>query len=308
MNIRFLETFVWVARLRSFSSAADKLCTTQAAVSNRIATLERDLGVRLLERDLRNVSLTPEGERALAQAETIVRLTEELRHGIGDTHRLRGRVMIGTIDSIVYAWLTRLIEAVKTAYPDVDLDLTVDTSLNIARLLQDGQVDLGLIVGPLVAPDFRNIELCTYACHWVAAPALGLHGRKVSLVDLIAQPLFAYSKGSQPHQSFLRLMEGMGLDPHLARVFNSNSLATITRLVRDGMGVAILPQVVVHEMLDRGELVVLDVEAELPPLHLHAVYREQPGSTLPGLIARMAADVAGAFVPPTLAHAAVHTI
>ena len=73
LNLKFLETFVWVARLRNFSLAAEKLCTTQAAVSNRIATLERELGVRLFERDLRTVSLTPHGQRALPQAEAIMR-------------------------------------------------------------------------------------------------------------------------------------------------------------------------------------------------------------------------------------------
>src|SRR6185295_594205 len=113
LNLRFLETFVWVARLRSFSLAAEKLCTTQAAVSNRISTLERDLGVRLFERDLRNVSLTPHGLRALPQAEAIVRMVGEFERAIGDTNSLRGTVMIGAIDSIFYAWLPRLIERVK---------------------------------------------------------------------------------------------------------------------------------------------------------------------------------------------------
>lgn len=294
MNIRFLETFVWVARLRSFSSAADKLCTTQAAVSNRIATLERDLGVRLFERDLRNVSLTPQGERALPQAETIVRLTEELRLTVTDANHLRGRIAIGTIDSIVYAWLPQLIEAVKRTYPDVDLDLTVDNSLNVSRQLLDGQLNLALIAGPVLAPECRNIDLCTYECHWFAAPHLGLHGRKLTLLDVVANPIFAFSKGSQPHQNVLRLLEAAGLDANLnlVRILNSNSLATITRLARDGMGVAVLPTGVAREMVERGELARLDVDAELPPLHLHAVYREEPGSTLPGLIARMAAKVA----------------
>ena len=296
MNIRFLETFVWVARLRSFSAAADKLCTTQAAVSNRIATLERDLGVRLFERDLRNVSLTPQGERALPQAETIVRLTEELRLAATDANHLRGRIAIGTIDSIVYAWLPQLIEAVKRTYPDVDLDLTVDNSLNVSRLLLEGQLNLALIAGPVLAPECRNIDLCTYECHWFAAPQLGLHGRKLTLLDVVANPIFAFSKGSQTHQNVLRLLETAGLDANLdlVRILNSNSLATITRLARDGMGVAVLPTGVAREMVERGELTRLDVDAELPPLHLHAVYREEPGSTLPGLIARMAAKVAAA--------------
>lgn len=295
MNVRFLESFIWVARLRSFSSAADKLCTTQAAISNRIATLEKDLGVRLFERDLRSVSLTQAGERALAQAEAIVRLTTELRLGVGDPHRLRGRVVIGTIDTIVYAWLPRLVEAVKQAYPDVDPDLTVDNSLTVARMLLDGQVDLALITGPLLAPNCRNIELCSYACVWVAAPRLGLHGRNLSLEDVAESgPIFAFSRGSQPHQRMLQVIDEAGIDPQLVRILNSNSLATITRLVRDGMGVAVLPSVVVEEMCQRGELVVINVKAHLPPLTLHAIYRDDPGSPLPGLIAHMAAAIAAA--------------
>ncbi|MFP3448871.1 LysR family transcriptional regulator, partial [Pseudomonas sp. SIMBA_067] len=59
MNLRFLETFVWVARLKSFRLTAEKLFTTQASVSSRIAALEADLGVKLLLRDSRGVSLTP---------------------------------------------------------------------------------------------------------------------------------------------------------------------------------------------------------------------------------------------------------
>ncbi|MCG5234712.1 LysR family transcriptional regulator [Xanthobacter oligotrophicus] len=309
MNIRFLETFIWVARLRSFSSAADKLCTTQAAVSNRIATLEKDLGVRLFERDLRSVSLTPAGARVLAQAEMIVRMSNELRLGVGDTHHLRGRMAIGTIDTVVYAWLTRLVEEVKATYPDVDLDLTVDNSLTVARLLQDGQVDLALIAGPVLAPGCRNIELCAYDCLWVAAPRLGLQGRRVALEEVAAYPVFAFSRGSQPHQNVLHLLERAGLDPHLVRILNSNSLATITRLVRDGMGVAVLPETVVREMLERGELAVLDVAAAVPPLKIHAVFREDPGALLPAIIAQMAARIAAAKTEADKVeadHAAVH--
>ena len=58
MNLRFIEAFVWVARLRSFTAAAEKLYTTQAAISARIATLEDEFGVKLFERDKRTVALT----------------------------------------------------------------------------------------------------------------------------------------------------------------------------------------------------------------------------------------------------------
>jgi DNA-binding transcriptional LysR family regulator len=295
LNLKFLETFVWVARLRSFSLAAEKLCTTQAAVSNRIATLERDLGVRLFERDLRNVSLTPHGQRALPQAEAIVRMVGEFERTIGDANNLRGTVMIGAIDSIVYAWLPRLIERVKEAYPNVTIDLTVDTSINLARQIQDGQIDLGLIMGPVVAPHIRNIALCSFDCLWIAAPTLALKTGRLRIADLSDYPIFAYSKGSQPHQAVLRAIEAADVDPGAVRVFNSNSLATITRLIRDGVGVAVLPQVVVQEYLEKGELRVLDVDARLPPLHFHVAFADNPGNTLPALIADMAVEVAAAF-------------
>ena len=295
MNLKFLETFVWVARLRSFSLTAEKLRTTQAAVSNRIATLERDLGVRLFERDLRNVSLTPHGQRALPQAEAIVRMVGEFERAIGDANNLRGTVMIGAIDSIVYAWLPRLIERVKEAYPNVTIDLTVDTSINLARQIQDGQIDLGLIMGPVVAPHIRNIELCSFDCLWIAAPTLALKTGRLRIADLADYPIFAYSKGSQPHQAVLRAIEAADVDPGAVRVFNSNSLATITRLIRDGVGVAVLPQVVVQEHLEKGELRILDVDARLPPLHFHVAFSDNPGNALPALIADMAVEVAAAF-------------
>ena len=296
MNLKFLETFVWVARLRNFSLAAEKLCTTQAAVSNRIATLERELGVRLFERDLRTVSLTAHGQRALPQAEAIMRQVAELERSIADTGQMRGTVMIGAIDSIVYAWLPRLIERVKQSYPNVAIDLNVDTSLNLARQIQEGQIDLGLIMGPVVAPHIRNIELCVFDCLWIGSSRLALPQGRLAIADLSDYPIFAYSKGSQPHHSVLRAIEVAGLDPDTVRVFNSNSLATITRLVRDGVGVAVLPQVVVQEFLDNGEMRVLDVDAQLPALHFHAVYNDDPGNTLPALIANMAAEIAAATI------------
>jgi DNA-binding transcriptional LysR family regulator len=295
LNLKFLETFVWVARLRSFSLAAEKLCTTQAAVSNRIATLERDLGVRLFERDLRNVGLTPHGQRALPQAEAIVRMVGEFERSIGDTNNLRGTVMIGAIDSIVYAWLPRLIERVKESYPNVTIDLNVDTSINLARQIQEGQIDLGLIMGPVVAPHIRNIELCSFDCLWIAAPTLALKTGRLRIADLSDYPIFAYSKGSQPHQAVLRAIDAAEVDPGRVRVFNSNSLATITRLIRDGVGVAVLPQVVVQEYLEKGELRILDVDARLPPLHFHVAFADNPGNALPALIADMAVEVAAAF-------------
>lgn len=295
MNTRFLETFLWVARLRSFSAAAERLHTTQAAVSNRIATLERDLGVRLFDRDPRTVRLSPEGVKVLAQAEAIVRMTHELREQAGDGHALRGSISIGTIDTVVYTWLPALLARMKARYPGVNLDLAVDTSLAVARQLGDRQFDLALIVGPVHGPDLINLELMRLDYGWFAAPGLGLDGRRFELPDLIVHPLIGYSKGSQPYHTMMRLLTGAGLDPDSVRIYNTNSLATIVRLASSGAGIAAVPHAVVREPVARGELIEIDVAADLAPLPLHAVYAERPDNPLPAAVAAMAAEVAAAF-------------
>ncbi|GJD51743.1 HTH-type transcriptional regulator GltR [Methylobacterium crusticola] len=295
MNLKFLETFVWVAQLRSFSLTAERMGTTQAAVSNRIATLERDLGVRLLERDARSIALTPQGERALSRAEEIVRLADAFRQSIGDTAALSGSVTIGVVDSIVYAWLPRLIERVQECFPRIAIELNVDTSLNLTRQICDRQIGVGLMMGPVIAPGVRNIDLCTFDCLWIASPRLALPAEGVTLADVVAHPIFAYSRGSLPHQALLQLIERAGWRRDAVRVYNSNSLSTVTRLIRDGLGLAILPHVVVREFLANGELRVLDVVEHLPPLQFHAVVADRPGDVLPGLIAEKAAEVAAEF-------------
>ena len=78
IDFKALETFIWVANLRSFRRAAEKLNTTQPAVSTRIAQLESFLGHRLLERDRRAVAPTPKGQEFLVHAERLIRLREEM--------------------------------------------------------------------------------------------------------------------------------------------------------------------------------------------------------------------------------------
>src|SRR6478736_9841377 len=116
MNLRFVETFLWVARLGSFSAAAERLNTTQAAISNRIATLERDLGIRLFERDARCIRLTMLGQQAVAKAEDLVRVASEFREAVSKPGSLRGSIRIGTIDSIVHAWLPQFIDRFRDRY------------------------------------------------------------------------------------------------------------------------------------------------------------------------------------------------
>jgi DNA-binding transcriptional LysR family regulator len=100
------------ARVRRYSRTATRH-TTQASISNRIATLERDLGVRLFDRDIRRITLTVAGQLAVAKAEEVIRATTEFREALADPSAMQGSISIGTIDSIVHSFLPRLFERVQ---------------------------------------------------------------------------------------------------------------------------------------------------------------------------------------------------
>ena len=121
MNIRFLEAFVWVARLGSFRNAADKLNITQAAISNRIASLEQDFDTRLFDRDAREVHLTFTGRRLLGHAERMLELSREMHSVTRLKSSIVGIVRIGVIETIVHTWLINFLQRMQEIYPGIEI-------------------------------------------------------------------------------------------------------------------------------------------------------------------------------------------
>ncbi len=289
LNLKFLDTFVWVARLRSFTLAANRLNATQAAISSRIAALEADLGVKLFLRDHRKITLTPEGLKTLARAEPLLRAAQNLVDELSGAGGLRGTVRIGVIDTISYTWLVDLIRTSSTQFPLINIEITADTTLRLVNLLSAGEIDVALIMGPVLEQGYLSVELCTFACHWVASPALGLGGH--APLDRLTQfPIVSFPKGSQPHAAISRFFEQFPRDDYV--IYTANSLATIIRMTTDGIGVATIPPVVAQGELARGELELIDAQQPIPPMRLHAVYSDGPAQLLPGMIAELAHQVA----------------
>lgn len=114
MNLRFIEAFVWVARLRSFKAAAEKLHTTQTAISARIATLENQFGVKLFERDKRTVVLTYSGEELLKYAEQLLGISARMMEAVADRSSYGGTVSIGAIETVVHTLVARAAAFVST--------------------------------------------------------------------------------------------------------------------------------------------------------------------------------------------------
>ncbi|HDR9796517.1 TPA: LysR family transcriptional regulator [Burkholderia cenocepacia] len=287
MNIRFLETFVWLAKLENFRLTAEKLHTTQAAVSSRIASLEEAFDVRLFDRNTRSATLTPAGRRMLAYAERIVRLDGEMRRDI-DAASDAGLIRIGVIESIVHSWFPALMAQLRERYPRLDVEITSDTTLHLIRLLSTDGVDLILQTDPVPGPDFTNLPLCEFPVRWAASPRLGLGGQPLDVARLAGFPIISFSRHSGPHATIERLFAAV---ERPASINCITSVAAMIRLVADGLGVAALPPAIIGRELQEGTLELLDVEPEFPALPLVATYRSQ-GLPIAARIAELASEVA----------------
>lgn len=265
MNLKFLETFVWVARLKSFRLTADKLFTTQASISSRIAVLEGELGVKLFLRDSRGVSLTPEGLKVLDYAEQMLDTMAALKQSIETRSSKVGRVRIGVMDTVIHTWLSPLVAQMTDLYPRVEIELVADTALNLCDQLQKGFLDLVLQTDLIRHESVRSLELASHPLGWIVASNSIYNRDYADLAELAQERIITYSKNSRPHQDIVALMQANGvLAPRLNCV---NSVSAITRLLRDGFGIGALPPVLVTEELARGELILLDIEqrpANLP--------------------------------------------
>ncbi len=271
MNLKFLETFVWVARLKSFRLTADKLFTTQASISSRIAVLEGELGVKLFLRDSRGVKLTPEGLKVLDYAEQMIDTMQALKQSLETRSSKAGRVRIGVMDTVIHTWLSPLVAQITDHYPLLEIELVADTSLNLCDQLQKCFLDLILQTDLLRQESVRSLELASHPIGWIVASNSIYNREYASLAELARERIITYSKNSHPHQEVLSLMQANGvLAPRLNCV---NSVSAITRLLRDGFGIGALPPVLVSEELARGELTLLAIDQRPPNLQVVVSWR-----------------------------------
>lgn len=258
MKLVQLETFLWVATLGSFRKVAERLNTTQPAISARIAALEETLGGKLFERGPRSVTLTALGQSMVPHAEKIIHMTDRMRAQAGAAGDAEGVLRLGVSETIVHTWLPAFLRQVNDRYPRLDVDLTVDVTPQLQADLLAQRLDLAFLLGPVTAPETGNVTLASYPLVWVASPALGIGPGKITFQTLSQHRILTFSRNTRVHAELRdRLRRADGPPP---RISPSASLSAIRRLATDGIGVAVLPRATVAEEISRHELQVLDCD------------------------------------------------
>ena len=286
MTLKQLETFYWVCRLGGFAAAAKHLHSTQSAVSMRIQDLESSLGVPLFDRNQRAARLTAKGQDLIQYAERMMAVASEIRHRVGDPKVLSGTVRLGVTDFVAVTWLPTLVAAINENYPDIALELDVDLTLTQLRKLQNGDLDVAVLPGPIEEPGLTNMPLGSVEFSWMASPRLGVPRGRLTPRDLHAWPLLTLTHDSNLHKLMAKWFEASNAT--IRRANACNSIGVLAALTMAGLGVSYLPREHFARDISDGRLQVLDIAPKLPDLEYFAIFEKRQIQPLSQSIAQLA--------------------
>jgi len=239
MDLRKLQIFTRVARLNSFSRAAEDLHMAQPAVSIAVRKLEESLGITLLDRSGRQVRLTAEGEAVLARADIILRETEELlRTSDAMGHLLQGELNIACPSMLATYYLPDVLTEFLIDHEGLKAAVTQAGTTRVEQMLLDDEVEIGVTSGSERADELEllplveeEMVLCVADSHpWADK-------REVAVEELADVPMIVYESGYFIRAKLDQLCQQAGIDPAL-RV-QTNFLPLIIRMVKQGLGVTV---------------------------------------------------------------------
>ncbi len=283
MTFDQIRTFLWVARLGGFRKAADRLHLSQPAVSTRISNLEQELRVPLFKRGPGELVLTKHGTLLLSYAEQMLFVEEEIKQRVSNPAEAEGLFRVGASETIAQAWLPDFLKAFSEQYPRVNVDLTVDISLNLRSELLERKLDLALLMGPVSEFSVENVKLPSFDLHWYRSVAN-------EQTDLSEIPVISYSSKTRPYRELMsELSRRVGPK---SRVFASASLSASLKMIAAGIAVGPYPRTLANDFLETGQIVEFDPGFRPSPLEFTASYLSEPRSFLVENSAKIARDVA----------------
>ena len=257
LTFRQLETFATVARLGSFSRAAEALHLTQSAVSIQVRQITESIGLPLFEQSGREIRLTAAGQELLRTARELDDSWNRFESAVDALKGLKkGRLRVALVTTAKY-FLPRMLGAFCQRYPDIEIELEVANRARIIERLRANEDDLYIMSFPpeeldVVATPFLDNPLVV-----VAPAAYPLPAGPLSLADLAPHPFLLRETGSGTRKAVDRHLAANGLTLKVKLALGSNE--AIRDLVASGMGLAILSRHVLGEHPEQEGLRILEV-------------------------------------------------
>jgi DNA-binding transcriptional LysR family regulator len=272
VSLKQIEALHWIVTLGTIQRAADKMNTTQSAVSKRIQELETSLGFAVFDRSQRRVRLTTAGEQVLELGRDMLALSDRLKAVNSDTASYAGKLRLGITQLSAMTWLPRFAEAVAQAFPKIDMVVDVATARTLYDRVLEDTVDLAVL------PDFfRDETVMTTKVgevenSLVASPHLIEHCAPVDFNLLSQQTVLMQSSKSVTGAFYSRWLQENGI--HFSRSIFTDNILALTGLAMAKLGVALIPHNHFPNLFSEGHLVKLDIGIEGPKLPYVIMYRD----------------------------------
>jgi LysR family transcriptional regulator, carnitine catabolism transcriptional activator len=265
LSTRQVKAFLALAEQRNFTRAAQQCHLSQSAFSSLIRTLEDSIGVRLFDRDTRNVDLTAEGRLFMTGA---VRLMEDLQSALQNlgehAARRRGRATVAALPSLAAGWMPAVLARFREAYPGIELDVADVLSDNCLEFVRSGKADFSLSAVRSSAPELHTELFCEDDFHLVCRRDHPLaRRRQITLADLADEPFIHLARTSSVRQH----IEAAIHPGRMNRVMELEQLSTVAGMVRAGLGISVLPSLALFHFQAAPELVT-------KPLHAPGLRRQ----------------------------------
>lgn len=243
VSTRVLRALIALDELRHFSLAAERCNVTQSAFSQMIAKLEAEVGLRLVDRDRRRVSLTGDGERLVASARRMIAELDEIGADLRDRASMsKGRVAVATSPPFAAHWLPPLIAQFRARYPGIRVELFDHLPPRCLELVRERQADFAILSapGPLAGLQYRALLQESFVLACPAGHRLASR-KKVDLRDLEGAHLIRYARSGSIGQHLEYLMRGIAVE----EAMEVEHLPTVAGLVTAGLGVSVVPSIAV---------------------------------------------------------------
>jgi len=266
MADRRLQVFFTVAKLLSFTRAAEQLFMTQPAVTFQIKQLEEHFNTRLFERSHGRIGLTPAGKLVMSYAGRILDLSGEMETRVGElTGEVSGPLLIGASTTIAEFYLPRVLGEFKALHPRVQTHMTVGNSETIENRVADYTLDLGLIESPSHLPALQTEKCCDDELVVICSPRHKLAKLKsVAPKQLLGEPYVNREIGSGTREFGDKYLRQCQIAPEdLNIVMELGSPEAIKGVVETGVGVSIVSRATIAKELKLGVLTAVPLQPRL---------------------------------------------
>lgn len=261
MTLKQLEAFYWAATCSSFAMAAERVHLSVSSLSKRIAELEASLGQVLFDRGGHRAALTEAGTRLLPLAGALLQQADRVHQEMGHTAGLRGPCRLGVGELTALTWLPRLVAAIASAHPALEVSVHVDVGAALAERLDKGELDVAVIAGPASRSALTSVPLSQARFTWCASPGVAVGLPTMDADALRTHPLVTLPQGSGVTHLMDDWLRLAGAQP--ARRLVCNHWGAIVGLLAHGSGIGLLPEGWAQALRARGVLQALP--SPVPP-------------------------------------------